>query len=631
MEDKYGAGAKGLNTSGGGNRFKYRGKRSRAKDIDVDVSHKVRADGYLDADAAQEPEFEGGSFFQQELDRAKELNVTSPFKRFYYKVWPLVQSLPELLHHGKTVVDMLLQLLEDPNVTSQVGEQVLQLLSVLARDLQGSFFPFFPRVSEALVALVSDEDVSPEICGQVLRCLGFLLKFLSRPLARDMGALKALYPPLLGHRKDFARRLSAQSLATTLRRLKPKGMRRHVRALVGALAAGASATTDGAPGTDRLRKDTLDGCSQLLFFTAKGVQGRTHSQAPVLLRVLLESLLPKSKSQDVEGGENLADGEDFEHRKPERMTEEERVKQAWCFELVRAVLSLLVNHVRSPHSTDLWMELHLSLGVAVGRHKAALLLPPEVCSASQTSGVKEGGGCAQREVEESASLRHVLGIMSQAVGHMGGILLREEAVAVKQSALLSEALAEMTDPKVFWDIRTSPECRAGVVDLMAASLCALHRHPRMRGAIPKVICNTAAEPLGLSGENGGVRLRFEKLEAGRALGRGEGGKHPALLLSRALLGGRGSERTGNKPPPLLVIRTVALPSLLEACAGPLAARKEVVVEVLVRVMHGTGVALVLDDSDVDSSWDERGWGREGFRESTALGRGKEKQEGSEDA
>lgn len=86
MDDKYAIGAKGLNTSGGTNRFKFQGKQARAKQVDVDVAHKVRAEGYLDADKAQEPDVEGGSFFQQELDRSKELNVTPPFKRFYYKV-----------------------------------------------------------------------------------------------------------------------------------------------------------------------------------------------------------------------------------------------------------------------------------------------------------------------------------------------------------------------------------------------------------------------------------------------------------------------------------------------------------------------------------------------------------------
>lgn len=86
MDGRYGSGLKGLNTSGGTNRFKFQGKHARAKRVDVDVAHKVRAEGFLDADKAQQPESEGGSFFQQELDRSKELNVTPPFKRFYYKV-----------------------------------------------------------------------------------------------------------------------------------------------------------------------------------------------------------------------------------------------------------------------------------------------------------------------------------------------------------------------------------------------------------------------------------------------------------------------------------------------------------------------------------------------------------------
>lgn len=86
MDDRYSTGQKGLNVTGGSNRFKFQGKQARAKRVDVDVAHKIRAEGFLDADKAQDPEVEGGSFFQQELDRSKELNVTPPFKRFYYKV-----------------------------------------------------------------------------------------------------------------------------------------------------------------------------------------------------------------------------------------------------------------------------------------------------------------------------------------------------------------------------------------------------------------------------------------------------------------------------------------------------------------------------------------------------------------
>lgn len=101
-----------------------------------------------------------------------------------------------------------------------------------------------------------------------------------------MTAVKALYAPLLGHKRDFARKMAAQCLAPAVRRLKPKAMRRHARQLVVALAAGSVAGGEGegeatAGGARRLRADTLDGCSQLLFFSAKGVHGRLHSQVAV--------------------------------------------------------------------------------------------------------------------------------------------------------------------------------------------------------------------------------------------------------------------------------------------------------------------------------------------------------------
>ena len=136
-----------------------------------------------------------------------------------------------------------------PLLPRQAGEEVLQLISVLGRDLQSSFFPHFPRVSTVLVSLVSAPDVAPEVCGRVLRCLGFLLKFVARPLSKDMGAVRVLYAPLLGHRRDFARKMAAQSLAPAVRRLKPKAMRRHAKQLVGALAAGSVAAVGAGRAT----------------------------------------------------------------------------------------------------------------------------------------------------------------------------------------------------------------------------------------------------------------------------------------------------------------------------------------------------------------------------------------------
>ena len=307
------------------------------------------------------------------------------------------------------------------------------------------------------------------------------------------------------------------------------------------------------------------------------------SQAPVLLRVLLDSLLPpKSSDANANSDEAVKATAVGESNHQERQRKE--LERGWCFELASAVLALLVEHVRSPHSAELWLELHYGLGTATVRHRAAL-------TARSADG---GGGGVQEESAECAAVRHTADLLSQAVGHMGGILLREEAIGVKQAALLAEVLAELTCPDLFWRSGTSPGCRRAVVELLAVSLCGLHKQQRLVKAMPKVIRAAAAAPLSEGCRKGDDATAAANVAVGVI------DAHPALAMSRSLLGGVGAERTANKPPPMRVTRAVALRPLLEACAGPLAGQANVALEVLVRVIHGTGVGLVFAGDKVSN-------------------------------
>ena len=51
--------------------------------------------------------------------------------RFYYAIWPLVQSLPELLHHQKEVVSMIESYVQKGQPATLPS--FLQLISVLGR------------------------------------------------------------------------------------------------------------------------------------------------------------------------------------------------------------------------------------------------------------------------------------------------------------------------------------------------------------------------------------------------------------------------------------------------------------------------------------------------------------------
>lgn len=294
------------------------------------------------------------------------------------------------------------------------------------------------------------------------------------------------------------------------------------------------------------------------------------TQAPVLLRVLLDSLLPpkpvdsKASPAEAETVEAAAREKDGHH---ERRRKE--LERGWCFELASAVLALLVEHVRSPHSAELWLELHYGLGTATARHRASL------AARSGRGGGEEG---VDQEEAECAAVRYTADLLSQAVGHMGGILLREEAIGTKQAALLAEVLVELTSPDLFWQPGTSIGCRRAVVELLAVSLCGLHKQQRLVKVMPRIIRAAAAAPL--SKEDGGA-IALSAIDT-----------HPALALSRSLLGGVGAERTENKPPPMRVTRAVALRPLLEACAGPLSGQADVALEIFVRMIHGTGLGLV---------------------------------------
>lgn len=190
---------------------------------------------------------------------------------------------------------------------------------------------------------------------------------------------------------------------------------------------------------------------------------------------------------------------------------------------------------------------------------------------------------------------------------MGGILLREESIGVKQSALLAEALSDLTSPDLFWRPQTSSGYRRAVVELLAVSLCGLHKHQRLVRAMPQVIRAAAAAPSAVHVESGANKSASVAVVAAMCAV----DTHPAIALSRSLLGGVGAERTTNKPPPMRVTRAVALSPLLEACAGPLSGQVDAALEVLVRVIHGTGVGLVFVGDKVNEGGGRGGRGKRG--------------------
>ena len=69
----------------GESRIRYQKLSRRSQQVDVDVVHSIRAVGALSENLSAIPSTGSkGCFFQDELERNKELCAFSSYKRFYY-------------------------------------------------------------------------------------------------------------------------------------------------------------------------------------------------------------------------------------------------------------------------------------------------------------------------------------------------------------------------------------------------------------------------------------------------------------------------------------------------------------------------------------------------------------------
>ena len=69
------------------------------------------------------------------------------------QVYPLCQSLPQLLHHKRRVARSLLGRLGVADTVQPVA--LLDLTTHLARDLRAEFWPFFPDTVRAISSVLN--------------------------------------------------------------------------------------------------------------------------------------------------------------------------------------------------------------------------------------------------------------------------------------------------------------------------------------------------------------------------------------------------------------------------------------------------------------------------------------------
>ena len=257
-------------------------------------------------ESEEELELETNTTFQMELDLARDRNASTLFTNLYAELVPLVGSLPEILHHGKKIVTLLLSYILSPfskpyaafseelwkpaektkelYVVNIVTTDVLHLLSVLARDLRHEIHPYvheliLPRIVNDLInppTTVSDPDMKQQrtlditVVETAFRTLSYIFRYDTNALLSEdvegkkkkskkdsdksegcLEPMRKYYGSTLAHKAEFVRRLGAESFAPLVRKLRSHASKKkHIRRVIGSLATSASSCasfSDNAP------------------------------------------------------------------------------------------------------------------------------------------------------------------------------------------------------------------------------------------------------------------------------------------------------------------------------------------------------------------------------------------------
>ncbi len=265
-----------------------------------------------------------------ELDETLDRNASEIFGKFHRQVWPLVRSLPEILHHASKIIDSMLSNMLSPTssperpsdlkdaesggyVVNHATLDILHLMAVLARDLRHEIHPFLHNIVRRIVYdLLNPPPPPPEsgkqpipldvtVVESAFRCMSYIFRYDSEPILKDVEIMRKYYGATLAARRELIRRLAAETFAPLIRKIKsPNDRHRHLKRVMKALVA----VTEGQPLTPQLKRtqeDAVDGISQFLFQVVRGVPGRLHSQgSPTVHFVFTYST--KSASVSKEGG-----------------------------------------------------------------------------------------------------------------------------------------------------------------------------------------------------------------------------------------------------------------------------------------------------------------------------------------
>ncbi|KAL3329329.1 hypothetical protein AABB24_036434 [Solanum stoloniferum] len=260
---------KSLNKSPGRRRFTFKTFSERIEDVDIDV--------YRNLDPLKAEPTEGSSFFRDCITEWRELNTAEDFISFYEEIFPLVQTLPQIILQKELIVAKLLSRLDMKGRLSL--EPILGLIAALSRDLLEGFLPFLQRIADSLARLLkSGADREPDIIEQIFRSWSFIMMYLQKYLVKDVVDILKVTVQLRYYPKEYVHEFMADSVSFILRNAPVKQLIKGVRKLMFEVAKKPL----------EIRKSSV---SSQLWYVVRGSSSRLHSRAEQVLRLLTDKSL----------------------------------------------------------------------------------------------------------------------------------------------------------------------------------------------------------------------------------------------------------------------------------------------------------------------------------------------------
>ncbi|KAJ8609113.1 hypothetical protein CTAYLR_006048 [Chrysophaeum taylorii] len=233
------------------------------------------------------------SLLRAELVRLSQLEKRRGYReRVHEPLWPLCQSLPEVLLHSSKICRVLGEVF----ASEETYASAFVLASVLARDAGEALeSQGLDELVEGIVRALRRRESTDDVARAAFAALSYVFRYCAAPLLRGADetgwpAARRFYAPLLGGPTADARLLGARALATLVRRLSGKTVAKHVRRVLRALDAAKATTTQLETSATRL-----------LFEVCRGVGGRLHSRAKPVFDALLLGAKTKKKKDERRG------------------------------------------------------------------------------------------------------------------------------------------------------------------------------------------------------------------------------------------------------------------------------------------------------------------------------------------